>query len=225
MRFLLRQNPIIQIPLPRLTTVATPLVRCQSPCLFPRLSISPSTREISNYKPTNGYLYTWFPLSSDNLLNLIQYNVYRALLINLVIVSPIAIRSADLLSAMNVSQQALPRYMPPTLTATTLQRRVRHPAWIDLIPLPVLRDKLILTRGTYDEDALCVDIIGGLFHSFDGPEHNGIIVWTDPWDISGWEVTEGFVRKWGFLLIGCHDVLKATNYRRQMRLEECLVIG
>jgi hypothetical protein len=46
----------------------------------------------------------------------------------------------------------------------------------------------------------------------------------DPWDISGWEVTEGFVRKWGFLLRGYGELLDGTNKWSAKRGEEPLVL-
>lgn len=52
----------------------------------------------------------------------------------------------------------------------------------------------------------------------------GILSWSDPWDISGWEFTEKFVSKWGFLLQGCPDVVNAANRWRALRGEEPLVV-
>ncbi|KAI8669661.1 hypothetical protein NCS57_00781800 [Fusarium keratoplasticum] len=53
---------------------------------------------------------------------------------------------------------------------------------------------------------------------------SGIISWSDPWEISGWEVTESFARKWGFLLIGCEDVVNAANKWRETRGENPLSV-
>ncbi|KAJ4157716.1 hypothetical protein NW754_009365 [Fusarium falciforme] len=53
---------------------------------------------------------------------------------------------------------------------------------------------------------------------------SGIISWSDPWEISGWEVTESFARKWGFLLIGCEDVVNAANEWRETRGENPLSV-
>ncbi|KAL7948379.1 hypothetical protein V8C42DRAFT_314247 [Trichoderma barbatum] len=52
----------------------------------------------------------------------------------------------------------------------------------------------------------------------------GILSWSDPWDISGWEFTEKFVTKWGFLLQGCPDVVNAANNWRNMRGEDPLIV-
>ncbi|KAF4455277.1 hypothetical protein FALBO_15666 [Fusarium albosuccineum] len=52
----------------------------------------------------------------------------------------------------------------------------------------------------------------------------GLVSWSDPWDITGWEVTEPFTRKWGFLLQGCRDVVAAANVWRDIRGEDPLVV-
>ncbi|RFU75830.1 hypothetical protein TARUN_6402 [Trichoderma arundinaceum] len=52
----------------------------------------------------------------------------------------------------------------------------------------------------------------------------GILSWSDPWDISGWEFTEKFVSKWGFLLQGCPDVVNAANSWRTLRGEDPLIV-
>jgi hypothetical protein len=49
------------------------------------------------------------------------------------------------------------------------------------------------------------------------------MVWADPWDIRGWEMTGGFVRKWGFILKDCAEFFEASNYWRRSRGEEELV--
>ncbi|KAH8129249.1 hypothetical protein FP744_10003272 [Trichoderma asperellum] len=52
----------------------------------------------------------------------------------------------------------------------------------------------------------------------------GILSWSDPWDISGWEVTERFVSRWAFLLQGCPDVVESANKWRALRGEDPLVV-
>ena len=81
---------------------------------------------------------------------------------------------------------------------------------------------MILAAGTFDEDELWSDVLGGLFKGFPDEEvqSRGLVVWSPVWDISGWEVSEGFWRRWGWSLLGCEEVLKATNYWRRKRGEE-----
>ncbi|PTB67902.1 hypothetical protein BBK36DRAFT_1167201 [Trichoderma citrinoviride] len=52
----------------------------------------------------------------------------------------------------------------------------------------------------------------------------GILSWSDPWEITGWEFTEKFITKWGFLLQGCPDVVAAANNWRVLRGEDPLVV-
>ena len=176
-----------------------------------------------------------FPLSSDHLITLIQYNVLRACLTNL--------KLLDLIRAVGVQEDCgsavvhiltdpAPEsatgkpIIPPQLQPTMIQQTVEHLPWIDIIPCPAWRDNLILAQGTYDPDEICSDVAGGLWDENPGPDiaERGIIAWSPPWDIGGWEASEGFLQKWGWLLRGCGDVLEATNRWRRIRGEEDLVI-
>jgi hypothetical protein len=119
---------------------------------------------------------------------------------------------------------ASPDAMPATFAPTALQRAVAHEYWIDAVPTPEMRDNMIRYRGRYDEDELCRDLCGGLYDGFDEVELRGILVWSDPWCVEGWEVTEGFARKWGFLLRGCGRMIEASNRWREGRGESRLVV-
>jgi hypothetical protein len=83
-----------------------------------------------------------------------------------------------------------------------------------------------MLEGTFNNDDLCSDLVGGLYEGFDCPdiEKNGMLVWSDPWHPRGWELTEGFVKKWGFLIRGCREMIEATNTWRSERAEEPLVV-
>lgn len=85
---------------------------------------------------------------------------------------------------------------------------------------------MIRASGKFDEDELWSDMIGGLFEGFSGSEveRRGVILWSPPWHVSGWEISEGFSRKWGWCLKGCGEVLEATNRWRRERGEEPLVL-
>jgi len=43
-----------------------------------------------------------------------------------------------------------------------------HPAWIDSIPHPVLRDNFIREAGAYDPDVFWADLVGDLHESYSG---------------------------------------------------------
>lgn len=110
---------------------------------------------------------------------------------------------------------------PPGLQPTALQRAVHHHPWIDLFPVPQLRDSFIrLFDNSVDEDVLCVDLIrveGG------NGEKPNLIVWGDPSDPCAWEASVPFLRKWGWVVRDCRELLDATNYWRAKRGERTLI--
>lgn len=171
---------------------------------------------------------TWtitFPLSPDHhLLTLMQYNVLRATMTNLAILSLLDTLPIECCAARElIGLLPTPDTIPPTFRPTPLQLSVPHDFWIDAFPVPQMRDNLIRLQGTYDQDDLCVDLCGGLYEGFDEIEMRGILIWGDPWCSDGWEVTEGFVKKWGFILRGCNGLIDATNRYRTARGEDRLV--
>lgn len=140
--------------------------------------------------------------------------------------------------------------IPDSLRPTPLQRSTPHEVWIDILPSARMRDNAIVAvaEGRLRNEDLCADILRGIcgegnscgdakgrgrpVRSVAGPGDCGddvdearLIVWKDPWDPSGWEVTEGFLRKWGFLLRGDgeDDMVRATNRWRALRGEDPIV--
>lgn len=143
--------------------------------------------------------------------------------------------------------------IPDSLRPTPLQRSTPHEVWIDLLPSARMRDNAIVAvaEGRLRNEDLCADILRGIcgegkgcgeskgrgqaLQDGTGPGgHDGndgdearLIVWKDPWDPSGWEVTEGFLKKWGFLLRGGggdeDDMVRATNRWRALRGEGPIV--
>ena len=116
--------------------------------------------------------------------------------------------------------------IPPSLAPTLLQRSTTQELWIDILPMGAFRDNLILatTHGSIDVDEFCGDMLGGLFEGYNDLELKGVLCWSDPWCADGWEVTEGFLRKWGFVIKGCQELMDATNRWRALRNEEPLVL-
>ncbi|KAF4435372.1 hypothetical protein F53441_13525 [Fusarium austroafricanum] len=176
------------------------------------------------YKTSKDQFNVIFPLSPDHLITLLQLNALRALAVNRTLISGI------LTTPLQCDEEAFhvvpypnhPDLVPSSLLPTILQQTVPHGDWVDMFPCPEARDSLILATGTFDEDELWADCIGGLYEGFpdDEMERRGIIAWSPPWDISGWEMSEGFVRKWGWLLKGLSGPLEATNRWRIERGEE-----
>lgn len=159
---------------------------------------------------------------SSHLLTLTRVNVYRAFVSNMVLLSI----SWDWMDEDSIYPFAMVRpgsetaNFPGSLPPTALQRSRVHHTWIDLFPSPIIRDNLLKRGNDWDDEELCTDIMGFWEGNSTGP--NGLIVWGEPSDPSNWEVTEGFIRKWGWVVKGCGEVLRATNYWRAKRGEEPL---
>lgn len=172
-----------------------------------------------------------FPLCPDHLITLLQYNALRALLVNRQLIAPLKLVTSMPTeecssAATHVLPDSLsPGVIPPSLEPTYLQQTVPHEGWIDIIPHPRWRDNVIAAIGQFDEDELWSDCIGGLFEGFPDCEieRRGIVAWSPPWDVSGWEISEGFWRKWGWSMKRCEEILDATNRWRAMRGEDPLV--
>lgn len=170
-----------------------------------------------------------FPLCPDHLITLLQYNALRACITNQIILRPITLEASSptqecaTAAAHVLPVPSIPSSVPLSLYPTDLQRTIPHESWVDIIPHPLWRDNVLRSLGTFDEDELWSDSIGGLFDGFpdDEIEKRGVISWNTPWDMSGWEVSEGFWRKWGWLMRGCErEVQEWTNHWRLMRGED-----
>ena len=167
-----------------------------------------------------------FPLSSDHLIPLTQFNAFRATLTNITILSLVHLIPAhcDITNAVRTTPLFnLPLTPPPSLAPTALQQSVPHDTWIDLLPDPVMRDNAIRTMHMFRAEDICGDMLGNDGQGRTTIEMTGVLAWGNPWDTSGWEMTEGFLRKWGFLVKGCRETMSATNYWRMQRGDEPLV--
>lgn len=107
---------------------------------------------------------------------------------------------------------------PPDLVPTQLQKAVTHHSWLDLFPIPKLRDNILrgIEAGAFDEDELCSALCCDLL-AFDTTATASLIVWGESWDAAGWEFSPEFFVKWGVLLRGCPEVLETTNFWRHNR--------
>jgi len=142
--------------------------------------------------------------------------------------------------------------LPRGLAPTTKQLEMAHPRWIDLVPCAQLRNNLIdiYTLGTVDMDELAEDLVGSVFDEqtcdaainvtieADGSlsqcdyaetrgefKECGIVAWSDPWEISGWEFQGKVIEKWAFVFQGCYELLASTNRWRIARGEDALDHG
>lgn len=175
-----------------------------------------------------------FPISSDHTITLLQFNVIRGLLTIRHLLSAIfppqnSQGNECSTAAYHVlpDLSSCPTSLPASLHPTHLQQTVPHEEWVEGIVHPVMRDNIIRAIGTFDEDQLWSDTIGGLFEGFPDSEveRRGVICWSTPWHFSGWEMSEGFLKRWGWSIKGCEsDILGATNKWRVMRGEDPLMM-
>lgn len=175
----------------------------------------------------------------DQLLTLIQFNVLRALFDNATIIncatkwleedamSPwysltttLTISSLDALTITAPASSSSPCLYPASLLPSPLQCTTPHHPWIDLFPFPRMRDNLLRASDTYDEWALC-NVLVDFCHV--PQEQTGLIVWTDPWEQPGWEVSEAFLGKWRWVVEGCEELMASTRHWRRIRVEQELV--
>jgi hypothetical protein len=117
---------------------------------------------------------------------------------------------------------------PSSLQPTPLQQSTPHFPWIDLVPHAGMRDTLIRAGSRLDVHDFCADMLGSMFNNTSSSSRNesGFMVWGESWLVESWEMTEGFVRKYAWLLEdeGCEEMMRATNRWRERRGEEILVV-
>ncbi|KAK9343616.1 hypothetical protein V1522DRAFT_460154 [Lipomyces starkeyi] len=174
---------------------------------------------------------SYFPSSptADHLLTLVHFNVFRAMMSNIITLGvPTELMKDDEaqspFSTMNPGRKGCSDIsLPLSLRPTVLQRTISHHPWLDFFPIPKMRDNLLSAGDSFDDEELCLDILQVPEASAGMAGMAGLIVWGEPWDPYGWEVTEAFVKKWGWIVRGCQEILVSTNYWRDQRGEEPLV--
>ncbi|GAP84861.1 hypothetical protein SAMD00023353_0801800 [Rosellinia necatrix] len=158
------------------------------------------------------------------LPSIIEFNFARALIMNAIVLDlTSSLHDDDALSNFNRlgpwpsgSKNGVASTLPAGLQPTELQCRTLHHPWIDLLPIPQMRDNLF-RRGVdcFDEEGLCCAMRGRR-----GNSSAGFLIWKDPWDPHGWEVTEAFARSpWGWTIVGCWQLCRSTNKWREQRGE------
>lgn len=118
-----------------------------------------------------------------------------------------------------VGPHAVDERCPSTLHPTFAQQTIHHHPWIDLLPLPRMRDNLIRAFRSINvnEREIGSDIVA--IRAVDG-EKPTLVVWDDPSNFRSWEASHAFLLKWGYLLRGCQELIEATNYWRERRGEK-----
>lgn len=114
-----------------------------------------------------------FPLSSDHLIHLIHYNVFRALVSNknvLKLFATIITQGNDLVNPHHGKRlcdgptviHPLHLNLPDSLLPTSLQMVYPHSNWIDMFPFPQIRDNLIRWEDYFDVMDFWRDLFGDL---------------------------------------------------------------
>ncbi|KAF5013628.1 hypothetical protein FDECE_389 [Fusarium decemcellulare] len=100
--------------------------------------------------------------------------------------------------------------VPSPLKPTNLQKTVPHPSFVDVIPFPGVRNRILRSLAVIDLEKFTTDLTEGAFK-----------VWgSTPWDGTSWEVSQAFARRWWFLVD--EQLLSATNFWRRQRLEPAI---
>ncbi|KAK0742458.1 hypothetical protein B0T21DRAFT_382059 [Apiosordaria backusii] len=142
----------------------------------------PDTFPLSTFRAADR---SWIPLA--------QYNSLRAYLTDVVV--------SVFLIPLNIDRTSL--------RPTPLQKSVPHDSWIDSIPFPKLRDNLIMHQDVYDTTEFYNDIVSGGSQGYQDDEADMVLC--DSGGEEGWELSEGFVRKWSPLLEGCEILVRITH--------------
>lgn len=161
----------------------------------------------------------------DHLISLTRLNVHKAIESNIRAIGMTADWTCgdDTVSIFNLYSPVTPTFslenIPASLRPTDIQRSIPHHPWLDFFPFPRMRDILIAAEHLFDDDELCHDLMA--FWDTQNTQAT-LVVWGDSWDPRNWEVTEGFLRKWGWLLRGSPELVISTNYWRRRRGERPL---
>jgi hypothetical protein len=180
-----------------------------------------------------------FPLSMDHKITLIQYNVYRAFKQNKALIR----EWIPNCTAQSVVPAIPTDQVPLSLQPTYLQQVTPHPVWITSFPCAKVRDNIVQRQFEVDWEDLMNDLFGLLYPDqiddvdgkflkyqegdFNDPsdiaaDGKGIIVWGQPWDLDSWEITPYFLRRWGWMVKGCPEIIQASNKWRALRDERPL---
>lgn len=149
----------------------------------------------------------------DHLLSLSKFNVIRAFVANMEAIG-ISIQSleGDTPSPFTLcSPSPSPRNIPVSLCPTVTQCSIPHHPWLDCFPFPKLRDNIINAQSYLDTCEIAVVIMEP------ASEKLSMLVWGEPWDPWNWEVSEWFVQNWEWIINGCPEILRSSNYWRAKR--------
>ena len=159
--------------------------------------------------------------ADDHLLSLMYYNVFRALASNARLLGCDTYEMhADDYPSPFIAGSIGSLLIPPHLRPTELQLTCPHHPCFDIFPDPVVRDTGIMNSHMLPHGMLCMTLAGRntWFHN-ERSSRTGLVVWGSPEEASSWEVTEGFVASFGWLVVGSFMLECSTNRWRAKRNE------
>ncbi|KAL5331442.1 hypothetical protein ACEPPN_000972 [Leptodophora sp. 'Broadleaf-Isolate-01'] len=160
---------------------ATDLIGCRRPNYSTATSKLGGPKNLRRSKFNNS-VHAWatvypptfvFPLSTDHLLHLIQFNVLRAFIsnkrtLNLLLTGwtnqPPSTNKCPLSGPYRDDTMVYPLNpnIPFALAPTSLQQTQPHSIWVNFFPFPRIRDNLIMYEGDFDHWELLEDLVGEL---------------------------------------------------------------
>lgn len=101
---------------------------------------------------------------------------------------------------------------PSALAPIPLQSVIPHAPYLDLIPIPSLRERLIVAKDVFEPFDMWTDLSLG-----------EVKVWGNiPWEGDSWEISDRFAVKWWFVM--SDETLMGTNFWRRVRGEHELTM-
>jgi hypothetical protein len=83
---------------------------------------------------------------------------------------------------------------------------------MDIFHNPVVRDYIILAQRKFEDHPFCMVVIGyNAWQEDDSSQRAGMVVWAEPWNVGAWEITDGFLTKWTWMLEDAEKLESATN--------------
>ncbi|KAH8596813.1 hypothetical protein B0O99DRAFT_509324 [Bisporella sp. PMI_857] len=93
--------------------------------------------------------------------------------------------------------------LPSALAPTLQQQLVPHKPYVDMVPWPLVRDRILKSTTAINEEEFVNDMAG-------------LKAWAStPWNPMAWEVGPTFARKWWFLIDD--GIINTTNFWRSQR--------
>lgn len=90
--------------------------------------------------------------------------------------------------------------LPHTLVPTLQQLMIPHRAYVDMMPWPSFRDRVLTSLAVINQPEFLHDLLSG-----------DLKIWGKfPWDPTGWEVGGRLASKWWFLMDD--GIIQTTNF-------------